>query len=117
MEWEAHGVAEQFSNGRVLPGDTHHEKRVDGGKGLQRCCDQRRKLLTLQRVSESIVTCHFLPHEPGASFMRRCKLRDGMPFSSFSCFKVNILHYSYKILPFNIRIVKEPFTLRGKITI
>jgi hypothetical protein len=35
MEWEAHGVAEQFSNGRVLPGDTHHEKRVDGGKGLE----------------------------------------------------------------------------------
>jgi len=37
MEWEAHGVAEQFSNGRVLPGDTHHKKRVDGGKGLERC--------------------------------------------------------------------------------
>jgi hypothetical protein len=35
MEWEAHGIAEQFSNGRVLPGDTHHEKRVDGGKGLE----------------------------------------------------------------------------------
>ena len=28
MGWEAHSVAEQFSNGRVLPGDTHHKKRV-----------------------------------------------------------------------------------------
>jgi hypothetical protein len=48
---------------------------------------------------------------PARSLMRRCKLREGMPFSSFSCFKVNILHYPHKILPFNARIVKETVLL------